>query len=82
MIRNYPRRLQLLKMHLIQQRLARHLDGQGRSPAELVRERRRRRLAAEGRESEMDRPSQALDFSDRTWTIGEIIRRLRFSGRK
>jgi hypothetical protein len=78
MIRNYPRRLQLLEMHLNQQRLARHLDEQGRSPAELVRERRRRRLAAEGRESEMDRPRETPDFGDRPQTIGETIRSLRF----
>jgi hypothetical protein len=81
-VRNFSRRIQRLEMRLTHQRLACHFDHEGRSVAECIRESRRRRLAAEGRESEMDRPWEILDFSDRPRTIGEIIRKLRFGGCK
>jgi hypothetical protein len=81
MSRNFPRRLQRMEMHLAQQRLACHFDDEGRSIVERIRERRLRRLAAQGRESEIDRCREPIDFSDRPQTIGGIIRSRRFGRR-
>ena len=48
-MRNFPQRMERLRIRLAEQRLARRLNHEGRTPAEVIRERRRRRLAAEGR---------------------------------
>jgi hypothetical protein len=75
MTKSFPRRLQRLETWLTRQGLVRRLDKQGRSPAEIIRERRRIRLAAQGRLSEL-RPRQETlwDAGDSPPTLGEIIR--------
>jgi hypothetical protein len=65
----------------LEDRLAAQRDEQGRSPADVLRERRRRRLIAEGRNPEEESPQE--DFVDpdhQSRTIAEILR-LRFRGR-
>jgi len=77
MTRNLPRRLQQLEIRFSEQRLARRLDDQGRSPAELIRERRLRYHAAEGRELKPLPPNFFSDLGDSPQNIGEVIRRRR-----
>lgn len=63
----------------LERQLARRLDEQGPSPAEVVRERRRLRLAAEGLPFEEAPPRDYVDSNGRPLTIGEIIRAGRFA---
>jgi hypothetical protein len=81
MTRNFPRRLQRLEMHLAQQRLACHLDDEGRSIVERIRERRRRRLALEGREIEPPPPADPEELNNPPKTLSEAIRRARLKKR-
>jgi hypothetical protein len=75
MTRSFPRRLQRLETWLTHQNLVRRLDKQGRSPAEIIRERRRVRLAAQGRLSELrDQRNTLVAADDSRPTLGEIIR--------
>jgi hypothetical protein len=75
MTRSFPRRLQRLETWLTHQNLVRRLDKQGRSPAEIIRKRRRVRLAAQGRLSELGpRQNTLVAAGDSPPTLGEIIR--------
>jgi hypothetical protein len=80
MIRNFPWRLQRLETQLTRQR-ASSRDEEDRTIAEIVRERRLRRLSEEERKIEMERfrlrDLQAL-AGDQRRTIGETIRMERF----
>jgi hypothetical protein len=62
-------------------RLEKRTDRQresGPSPAEIIRERRRKRLLAEGKEPERERPATpCVDERGRPLKIAEIIRRAR-----
>jgi hypothetical protein len=52
----------------------------GPSPAEVIRERRRKRLLAEGKDPEPERPRlPSIDERGRPLKIGEIIRQARFA---
>jgi hypothetical protein len=60
----------------LEKQLAPKLDDQGRSIADLIRERRLRRLAAEGKEPEPELPWRREDYFDakgRRLSVGEII---------
>lgn len=74
MIRNLPRRLQQLETRFCEQRIARRLDDQGRSPAQIIRERRLRRHVAEGRELKPLPSNLFPDLGDSPRNIGDVIR--------
>ncbi len=79
MIRNFPERMRRLIVQLAQQRLAMHLDEQGRTPAQVIRERRVRR---EGRGEEMPRQRQEpVPSYSRPQTLSEVIRAARLKKR-
>lgn len=84
MIRTFPERMRRLSAQLAQQRLDLRLDEQGRTPAEVIRE-RRLRLAAEreGRAQEMPAQRQDPVPSSRRppQTLSEIIRAARLKKR-
>ena len=79
--RNLPGRLR--RLELAQRRNARHLDERGRTPAEVLRERRLRRLGAEGRALAPE-PARVAneDRENRPQTLSELIRRARFERRR
>ena len=65
----------------LEERFAPRIDEQGRSPAEVIRERWRRRLAAEGRKPDEDPlPEDSVDPGYWPRTLAEILRG-RFRGR-
>lgn len=84
MIRNFPQRMERLKVRLAQQRLAMHLDKRGRTPAEQIRERRFQRLSPDQREIEIERWRRRVlvDPGDGPINLGECIRRARFARRE
>lgn len=62
----------------LEERFAPRIDHQTRSIVEAIRESRRRRLAAEGREPEPDPPKRSLvDARDPPLTLSEAFRRAR-----
>lgn len=65
------------RVHRLEQQNASHLDDQGRGIADLIRERRLRRLAAEGKEPEPELERRREDYYDvngRPLSVAEIIR--------
>ena len=68
------------RLQRLEAKLAPRRDEAGRSLVDVIRERRHRRLAAEGREPE-ERPRQNFEVRDRPRTLGEIIRSRRFDRR-
>lgn len=84
MIRKFPQRMRRLSAQRAQQRLAMRLDEQGRTPAQVIRE-RRLRLAAEreGRGQEMPKSRQDPGaYSSRPpQTLSEVIRAARLKKR-
>jgi hypothetical protein len=65
------------RVHRLEKQFAPHLDDQGRSIADVIRERRLRRFAAEGKEPEPELARRHEDYFDangRPLTIAEIIR--------
>ena len=79
MIRKFPQRMRRLSAQLAQQRLAMHLDEQGRTPSQVIRE-RRLQLAAEreGRVYEIPKQTQDLVASTRQpQSLSELIRAAR-----
>lgn len=81
-MRNFTQRMRRVRILLDQQRLARRLNREGRTPAEVIRERRLRRLAALGRELPPAPPRQAPDdLQNPPQTLSEGIRRARFRKR-
>lgn len=81
MIRNFPQRLERLKARLAERRLALHLDKEGRTPAEQIRERRLQRSSPEQRAIEIDRWRRRVpvDPGDRPINLAECIRRARLA---
>jgi hypothetical protein len=66
----------------LEERFASRLDEERPSPAEVIRERRRRRLAAEGREPEKDPLwKNVIDTGSRPRSIADVIRSARFRRR-
>jgi hypothetical protein len=64
------------RVYRLEKQFAPRLDDQGRSVADLIRERRLRRLAAEGKEPEPELPWTPEDYFDangRRLSIAEII---------
>jgi hypothetical protein len=64
------------RVNQLEKQFAPRLDDQGRSIADVIRERRRRRLAAEGREPEPELPRRREDYLDesgRPLSIAQII---------
>jgi hypothetical protein len=59
----------------LEERFATRRDERGRSVVDVIRERRRHRLAAEGREPEEELPQEDLDAGDRPRTLAERMRR-------
>jgi hypothetical protein len=69
----------LRRVSALEARSAPRVDNLGRSIGEVLRDRARRLLAAEGREPEPASPRQcSTDFGGRPRTIGELLRRGRF----
>jgi hypothetical protein len=65
------------RLSQLELRFAAHRDKEGRSIAEVIRERRRRRLEAEGRPFE-ERPTvKYADAGDQPRTVAEVIRAAR-----
>ncbi len=65
-----------LRVHRLEKQFAPRLDDQGRSIADAIRERRRHRLAAEGKEPEPEKPWKREDYRDsngRPLSVAEII---------
>ena len=70
----------ITRLHRLEELAASGLDDQGRGIADVIRERWRRRLAAEGKEPEPELPRRREDYLDengRPLSIGEIIVKLR-----
>jgi hypothetical protein len=68
------------RVQRLEKQFAPRLDDQGRSVADMIRERRLRRLAAEGKEPEPELPWRREDHFDangRPLSVGEIIRNRR-----
>ena len=65
----------------LEESFAAQRDEEGRSLADVIRERRRRRLAAEGREPEEEPPREILVDGRRPRTLAEAIRSARFRRR-
>ena len=62
----------------LEERFATRRDERGRSVVDVIRERRRHRLAAEGREPEEYPPLENLnEAGDRPWSLAERMRRRR-----
>jgi hypothetical protein len=64
------------RVHRLEKQFAPRLDDQGRSIADVIRERRHRRLAAEGKEPEPELPRRREDYYDahgRPLSVAEII---------
>jgi hypothetical protein len=68
------------RVYRLEKQSAPRLDDQGRSIAEVIRERRRHRLTAERKEPEAEKPRKredSLDSNGRPLSIAEIIRNRR-----
>jgi hypothetical protein len=64
------------RVHRLEKQFAPRLDDQGRSIVDVIRERRHRRLAAEGKEPEPELPRKREDYYDangRPLSIAQII---------
>ena len=71
------------RVYRLEESFALRLDEDGYDPVAEIRERRRRRLAAEGREPEEDSlPENLLDGGHRSRTIAEVLRSYRFRDRR
>src|SRR6266853_5478527 len=69
-------RTMIRRVRRLEERFAPRVDEEKRSLAAMIRERRRRRLAAEGRAPEADRPP-LVDDGYRLRTLSEAIRHVR-----
>ena len=61
------------RLRRLEERFAPHVDDEGRTLADVIRERRRRRLEASGQHCEEESPVRLTDDRSRPLAVSEIL---------